>query len=77
MMLGAPEKLTLADPAHMIMGMHSVQAWYSGTAIDSQDTLDFSVLTGVRPMNEVKTKSTDNRPAAKNTVRIGTGESPK
>ena len=27
--------------------------WYSGTSIDSQDTLAFSVLTGVRSMNEV------------------------
>ena len=27
--------------------------WYSGTAIDSQDALRFSVLVGVRSMNEV------------------------
>jgi D-arabinose 1-dehydrogenase-like Zn-dependent alcohol dehydrogenase len=26
--------------------------WPSGTAIDSQDTLAYSVLTGVRSMNE-------------------------
>ncbi len=26
---------------------------YSGTAIDSQDTMAFSVLAGVRSMNEV------------------------
>jgi D-arabinose 1-dehydrogenase-like Zn-dependent alcohol dehydrogenase len=31
----------------------SAAGWYSGTAIDSQDTLNFSVLTGVRSMNEV------------------------
>jgi D-arabinose 1-dehydrogenase-like Zn-dependent alcohol dehydrogenase len=30
-----------------------VRGWYSGTAIDSQDTLAFSVLTGVRSLNEV------------------------
>ena len=30
-----------------------VQGWYSGTSIDSQDTLAFSALTGVRPMNEI------------------------
>jgi D-arabinose 1-dehydrogenase-like Zn-dependent alcohol dehydrogenase len=29
-----------------------VQAWPSGTAADSADTLRFSVLTGVRPMIE-------------------------
>jgi D-arabinose 1-dehydrogenase-like Zn-dependent alcohol dehydrogenase len=30
-----------------------VKGWYSGTSIDSQDTLDFSALAGVRSMNEV------------------------
>jgi alcohol dehydrogenase len=30
----------------------SVKGWYSGTSIDSQDTLAFSVLSGVRSMNE-------------------------
>jgi D-arabinose 1-dehydrogenase-like Zn-dependent alcohol dehydrogenase len=37
----------------MIGGNQSVRGWYSGTAIDSQDTLEFSALTGVRSMNEV------------------------
>ncbi len=27
--------------------------WPSGTSIDSQDTLNFSLLTGVRAMSEV------------------------
>jgi D-arabinose 1-dehydrogenase-like Zn-dependent alcohol dehydrogenase len=27
--------------------------WASGTSIDSQDTLSFSVLSGIRSMNEV------------------------
>ena len=30
-----------------------MKGWYSGTSIDSQDTLAFSVLAGVRSMNEV------------------------
>ena len=30
----------------------SLEGWYSGTSIDSEDTLRFSVLTGVRPMIE-------------------------
>jgi D-arabinose 1-dehydrogenase-like Zn-dependent alcohol dehydrogenase len=34
------------------MGCRSVKGWYSGTSIDSQDTLAFSVRTGVRSMNE-------------------------
>jgi D-arabinose 1-dehydrogenase-like Zn-dependent alcohol dehydrogenase len=37
----------------LIAGRRSVAGWYSGTAMDSQDTLRFSVLSGVRPMNEV------------------------
>jgi D-arabinose 1-dehydrogenase-like Zn-dependent alcohol dehydrogenase len=36
----------------LISGRRSVKGWYSGTAIDSQDTLRFSALTGVRSMNE-------------------------
>ena len=40
------------SPISLLMGNRSVKGWYSGTSIDSQDTLAFSVLTGVRPMNE-------------------------
>jgi alcohol dehydrogenase len=36
----------------MLLQNQSVTGWYSGTSIDSQDTLDFSVLSGVRSMNE-------------------------
>lgn len=41
------------SPLSLIMGNQSVKGWYSGTAIDSQDTLAFSARTGVRSMNEV------------------------
>lgn len=41
------------NPIVLIMGRRSVKGWYSGTAADSQDTLKFSVLTGVRSLNEV------------------------
>jgi alcohol dehydrogenase len=34
------------------MGRHSVQGWPSGTAADSQETLAFSALSGVKPMIE-------------------------
>ena len=30
-----------------------MMGWTSGTSIDSQDTLNFSLLAGVRAMNEV------------------------
>ena len=36
----------------MIFLNQSVSGWYSGTSIDSQDTLNFSVLSGIRSMNE-------------------------
>lgn len=36
----------------LITKRSSVGGWYSGTAKDSQDTLEFSVLSGVHPMIE-------------------------
>ena len=36
----------------LIMGRRSVAGWYSGTARDSQDTLEFSASSGVHPMIE-------------------------
>jgi D-arabinose 1-dehydrogenase-like Zn-dependent alcohol dehydrogenase len=42
-----------ASPMQLIGGRQSIKGWYSGTSIDSQDTLSFSVLSGVRSMNEV------------------------
>jgi D-arabinose 1-dehydrogenase-like Zn-dependent alcohol dehydrogenase len=53
MVLGAPHTPLSVNPFLLIMGKRSVSGWYSGTSIDSQDTLAFSVLTGVRSMNEV------------------------
>ena len=52
MILGAPESLTL-HPGQLIGGRNSIVAWYSGTSIDSQDTLAFSALANVRSRNEV------------------------
>lgn len=36
----------------LIMGRRTVSGWYSGTARDSQDTLEFSARAGVHPMIE-------------------------
>jgi D-arabinose 1-dehydrogenase-like Zn-dependent alcohol dehydrogenase len=52
MTLGAAESLQ-CSPVQLLMNRASIKGWYSGTAIDSQDTLQFSALTGVRSMNEV------------------------
>ncbi|MDA8431320.1 MAG: alcohol dehydrogenase [Geobacteraceae bacterium] len=37
----------------LIMGRRSIMGWPSGSPIDSQDALSFSVLTGVRAMTQV------------------------
>jgi D-arabinose 1-dehydrogenase-like Zn-dependent alcohol dehydrogenase len=50
--LGAPESLEVY-PLLLIAGRRPVVGWYSGTSIDAQDTLAFSVHNGVRSMNEV------------------------
>jgi D-arabinose 1-dehydrogenase-like Zn-dependent alcohol dehydrogenase len=51
--IGAPHD-PLAVPAFpLLTGRRSVAGWYSGTSIDSQDTLSFSTLTGVRAMTEI------------------------
>jgi D-arabinose 1-dehydrogenase-like Zn-dependent alcohol dehydrogenase len=52
LVLGAAASLAVS-PLLLIMGRRAVRGWYSGTAIDAQDTLAFSVLAGVRAMNEV------------------------
>ena len=52
MVIGAAQSMTVS-PLFLLSGRRSVKGWYSGTAADSQDTLKFSVLTGVRSMNEV------------------------
>lgn len=52
MVLGAPPALE-ASAFLLIAGKRSIKGWYSGTSIDSQETLAFSVFAGVRSMNEV------------------------
>ena len=52
MVLGAGGSISV-PPIMLIAGCRSVQGWYSGTSIDSQEALAFSVLSGVRPMTEV------------------------
>jgi D-arabinose 1-dehydrogenase-like Zn-dependent alcohol dehydrogenase len=51
LIIGAAESMTVS-PIALLSGNRSVKGWYSGTSIDSQDTLAFSVRAGVRPMNE-------------------------
>jgi D-arabinose 1-dehydrogenase-like Zn-dependent alcohol dehydrogenase len=40
------------SPVQLITGSRTIQGWAAGTPTDSEDTLRFSVLSGVRPMIE-------------------------
>jgi D-arabinose 1-dehydrogenase-like Zn-dependent alcohol dehydrogenase len=51
MVIGAGTAMTVS-PVELLLARRNVKGWYSGISIDSQDTLAFSVLTGVRSMNE-------------------------
>ena len=51
--IGASDDPIEVPPMLFIQGRRSLVGWASGTSIDSQDTLSFSVLSGVRPMTEV------------------------
>jgi D-arabinose 1-dehydrogenase-like Zn-dependent alcohol dehydrogenase len=48
----APSEPLLINVFSLIMKRSSVAGWYSGTAKDSQDTLEFSALSDVHPMIE-------------------------
>ena len=51
LVVGAAPSMTVS-PLWLLSGCRSVKGWYSGTSIDSQDTLAFSARSGVRSMNE-------------------------
>ena len=48
----APSEPLSINVFSLIMKRSSVAGWYSGTAKDSEDTLEFSALSGVHPMIE-------------------------
>ena len=50
--LGAAMEPIEVPPLLLISGRRSIAGWPSGSSKDSQDTLAFSALTGVRSMNE-------------------------
>jgi len=52
MVVGADLQPLTITPLQLIMGRKAIQGWASGTAKDSEDTMRFSTLTGVRPMIE-------------------------
>lgn len=52
MVIGAGMESLNVTPLQLIGGSKSIRGWASGTARDSQDTLEFSAFSGVRPMIE-------------------------
>ena len=52
LVVGASADALAITPIQLIVGRTSIQGWASGIATDSEDTMQFSALTGVRPMIE-------------------------
>jgi D-arabinose 1-dehydrogenase-like Zn-dependent alcohol dehydrogenase len=52
LVVGAGFESLTVTPLQLIGGRKAVKGWPSGTAKDSEDTLRFSSLSGVRPMIE-------------------------
>ena len=51
--LGAAAEPLQVPGIPLLLGRRSILGWPSGSSIDSQDTLSFSLLTGVRAMSEI------------------------
>jgi len=52
LVIGASPEPVSFNPIQLLFARRDIQGWPSGTAMDSEDTLRFSALTGVRPMIE-------------------------
>src|SRR6516225_1559714 len=52
MVVGAGPDSIEVTPIQLIVGSKQIQGWWSGIPTDSEDTLRFAELTGVRPMIE-------------------------
>ena len=52
MVVGAGADPIQVTPVQLILGTRAIQGWASGTPADSEDTLRFAELSGVRPMIE-------------------------
>lgn len=50
--VGVPEKPIAVNTLPLILGNREIRGWASGTGMDSEDTLNFSALTGVKPKIE-------------------------
>jgi D-arabinose 1-dehydrogenase-like Zn-dependent alcohol dehydrogenase len=52
LVVGASTDLISVTPVQLILSRRSIQGWPAGTARDSEETLNFCALTGIRPMIE-------------------------
>jgi D-arabinose 1-dehydrogenase-like Zn-dependent alcohol dehydrogenase len=52
LVVGASFDPLAVTPIQLIQGSKALQGWASGIATDSEDTMEFSALSGVRPMIE-------------------------
>jgi D-arabinose 1-dehydrogenase-like Zn-dependent alcohol dehydrogenase len=52
MVIGAAFDPIEVTPMQLISGCRTIQGWAAGTPADSEDTLRFAELTGVRPVIE-------------------------
>jgi D-arabinose 1-dehydrogenase-like Zn-dependent alcohol dehydrogenase len=52
MVVGADVNPIEVTPTQLIFGSHTIQGWASGIPTDSEDTVRFAELSGVRPMIE-------------------------
>jgi D-arabinose 1-dehydrogenase-like Zn-dependent alcohol dehydrogenase len=52
LVIGASSDPIEVPPALLLTKKRTIQGWAAGTSIDSEDTMQFSVLAGVRPMIE-------------------------
>jgi D-arabinose 1-dehydrogenase-like Zn-dependent alcohol dehydrogenase len=70
--VGASTEPIQITPLQLIGGQKSLQGWPSGTAVDSEDTLNFALLCGVRPM--IETFPLDRAPEAYERMMSGKAE---
>lgn len=52
LVVGAPFEPMEISAVQLLLARRALQGWPSGTALDSQETLEFSAFAGVRPMIE-------------------------
>jgi D-arabinose 1-dehydrogenase-like Zn-dependent alcohol dehydrogenase len=52
LVIGAAASMEVS-PLFLLSGRRSIKGWYSGTSIDSQETLVFSARAGIASMNEI------------------------